>query len=301
MMTAKKISAPEPWNQEPCDPEFWRQAWRRAREASFLKCSQQASPTAWHDFYASVSDSYLALWGQDGEQGQRLVAEMNRQGLLRPGRKDILDVGCGPGTMALPLAAAGHNVIALDWCRPMLDNLERGAAGRGLDRVRTVHVRWEDYRPEEAHDLVLASFFPDALSVQGLERLESWSRDKVVLVLGTGEEHFAFRRDMWHQVLATPYHDGGFHLACALGWLNASHRRPNLRHLAWPVRFDHPFETVCDFYCRYFAIFGKSGPAVERDIRAILERWRVGDRVRAQGTNSLALLWWERRPAGARP
>lgn len=297
MMPAKN-PIPDPASTgDPCDPEFWRMAWRRARETSFLKCSQKASPTAWHDFYAQVSDSYLALWGQDGEQGRRLVAEMVRQGLLHPGKKSILDVGCGPGTMALPLAAAGHSVTALDWCRPMLDNLEQAANEQGVAGVRAVQARWEDYRPDRQHDLALASFFPDALNVRGLERLESWCREKVALVLGTGEESFAFRREMWQQVLATPYHDGGFHLACALGWLNASGRRPNLRHLAWPVEFDHPLETVFDFYRRYFAIFGQSGPAVEREIMSILERWREGGRVRTQGRVSLALVWWD-RPAG---
>jgi SAM-dependent methyltransferase len=213
MTTAEKLDRSLFENSDPCDPEFWRRAWRRAREASFLKCSQVASPQAWHDFYARVSDSYWELWGQDGEQGQRLVAEMTRQGLLRPGCH-VLDVGCGPGTMALPLAQTGAMVTALDWCRPMLDNLERLAGQRGLTGITTRCHSWDDFSGDPKHDLVLAAFFPDALSVQGLERLEDWSRGRVVLVLGTGREHFAFRRQMWQQILEVPYHDGGFHLAC---------------------------------------------------------------------------------------
>ncbi|MCA1906225.1 MAG: methyltransferase domain-containing protein [Desulfarculus sp.] len=292
MTTAEKLDRSLFENSDPCDPEFWRRAWRRAREASFLKCSQVASPQAWHDFYAQVSDSYWELWGQDGEQGQRLVAEMNCQGLLKPGCQ-VLDVGCGPGTMALPLAQAGAMVTALDWCRPMLDNLERLAGQRGLSGITTRCQSWDDFPGDPKHDLVLAAFFPDALSVQGLERLEGFSRGRVGLVLGTGREHFAFRRQMWQQILEVPYHDGGFHLACALGWLNASGRMPNLRHLAWDSVFDHPLETVFSFYRDYFAIFGKRGPVVERQIRAALEPWRVGERVRAQGGTSLALVWWD--------
>lgn len=279
-------------NSDPCAPEFWRKVWRRAREASFLKCSQVASPQAWHDFYARVSDSYWEMWGQDGEQGQRLVAEMIGQGLLKPGCR-VLDVGCGPGTMALPLAHAGAMVTALDWCRPMLDNLERLAGQRGLDSITTHFQVWDEFRSGPEYDLVLASFFPDALSVQGLERLEGWSRGRVVLVLGTGREHFAFRRQMWQRVLEVPYHDGGFHLACVLGWLNASGRLPNLRHLAWESVFDHPLEMVFAFYRDYFAIFGQHGPAVEQEIRATLEQWRDGDRLRARGGVSLALIWWD--------
>ncbi len=291
MTTAEKLDQSLIEDNDPCDPEFWRRAWRRAREASFLKCSQVVSPQAWHDFYARVSDSYWEMWGQHGEQGQRVVAEMTRQGLLAPGCL-VLDVGCGPGTMALPLAQAGAMVAALDWCRPMLDNLERLAGQSGLTGITTFCHPWDDFRSGPEYDLVLASFFPDALSVQGLERLEGWSRGRVALVLGTGREHFAFRRQMWQRILEVPYHDGGFHLACALGWLNASGRQPNLRHLAWDSVFCHPLETVFAFYREYFAIFGQHGPAVERKIRATLEQWREGDRVRAQGGVSLALVWW---------
>ncbi len=297
MTTAKNTKQDTVDINDPCDPEFWRLAWRRAREASFLKCSQVVSSEAWHDFYAQVSGSYWEMWGQ---QGLRVVDEMIRQGIIVPGGR-VLDVGSGPGTMALPLAQAGMAVTALDWCRPMLEALESQATRRGIRGIETRCARWEQFTGQPFHDLVLASFFPDALSVQGLERLEGWSGDRVALVLGTGEEHFAFRRQMWRRVLEVPYHDGGFHLACALGWLNASGRRPSLRHLSWPTTLDQPLEVVFSFYRHYFAIFGRSGEEVDRDILEILEQWREGDRVRAVGGVSLALLWWDRPSGEDRP
>lgn len=292
MKTATTAAGRTPAHHDPCDPEFWRLAWRQARDGSILKCSQKASPQAWRDFYAQVSSSYLAMWGQGGELGRRVVEEMARQDLLWPGQ-DLLDVGCGPGTLTLPLAAAGARVTALDWCGPMLATMEHTARAQGLNDIRPLCRPWDHYRPDREHDLVLASFFPDALSVAGLERLEGWSAGRVALVLGTGEEGFAFRRQLWRRVLEVPYHDGGFHLTCALGWLNASGRHPNLRHLAWPVDFDHPLDTVFHFYKHYFAIFGRGGVEVEEDIRTVLEQWRQGERLRAQGRVSLALLWWE--------
>ncbi len=46
-------------------------------------------------------------------------------------RETLLDMGCGTGAVALPVAEAGHRVVARDFSRAMLDELEKQAAGRG--------------------------------------------------------------------------------------------------------------------------------------------------------------------------
>ncbi|MBU4278699.1 MAG: class I SAM-dependent methyltransferase [Proteobacteria bacterium] len=272
--------------------DFWRDAWRGLRRDSFLKASQEASPQAWHQFYSRVSGIYGDLWGYDGELGRRVADLLISHGLAGPG-KTVLDVGCGPGTLTLPLAKAGSRVIALDWSRDMLDSLQDQAAIMDGPAPVTVCLPWQEYEPPRPQDLVLASFFPDAFSAAGLTRLESWSRGKVALVMGAGKEAFAFRKDMWSQVLEVPFHDGGFHLTCAMGWLLAAGRRPVLSQLSWPATLDQPLEKVVEFYCTYFAIFGKQGPQVEGRIREVLENWRQGDRLRADGEVNLCVLWWE--------
>ena len=45
---------------------------------------------------------------------------------VRPGER-VLDMGCGSGTLAIPLALAGHDVIAADFSQRMLDELQRAA------------------------------------------------------------------------------------------------------------------------------------------------------------------------------
>ncbi|NHM15967.1 methyltransferase domain-containing protein [Eggerthellaceae bacterium zg-887] len=56
----------------------------------------------------------------------------------------VLDMGCGNGALALPLARAGHAVFACDFSAGMLGLLSQQAAAEGLAGITTVHMSWED-------------------------------------------------------------------------------------------------------------------------------------------------------------
>jgi len=56
-------------------------------------------------------------------------------GLVPAANTVAVDLGCGPGCQALPLAERGFDVLAIDFCRPLLDELEQR---KGTARIRTV-------------------------------------------------------------------------------------------------------------------------------------------------------------------
>lgn len=60
------------------------------------------------------------------------------------GDEVILDIGCGPGPLAIPLAKKVRQVIAIDFSRKMLDELEAYAAREGVTNIKTYHIGWED-------------------------------------------------------------------------------------------------------------------------------------------------------------
>lgn len=72
----------------------------------------------------------------------------------------VLDVGCGPGTLALPIAKQVRRVTAVDYSQGMLDLLNKEAAAKGVNNVSTVHCGWEDEWSDygiEPHDVVIGS------------------------------------------------------------------------------------------------------------------------------------------------
>ena len=74
----------------------------------------------WHDVENGGYDADLQLW---------------RELATRVGGR-ILDLGAGTGRVALDLAAAGHDVTALDADAVLLDELTRRARERGLEVAR---------------------------------------------------------------------------------------------------------------------------------------------------------------------
>lgn len=73
----------------------------------------------------------------------------------------VLDIGAGPGTLALPLARRGVMVTAVEPSAAMASLLRQHAAEEGLGgRIRILEARWEEVAPSAVaqHDLVVASY-----------------------------------------------------------------------------------------------------------------------------------------------
>jgi SAM-dependent methyltransferase len=60
------------------------------------------------------------------------------------GDEVVLDIGCGPGTLAIPLAKRVKEVIAIDFSAQMLYQLEKYAKEEGVHNIKTVHLGWDD-------------------------------------------------------------------------------------------------------------------------------------------------------------
>ncbi|MEZ4598733.1 MAG: methyltransferase domain-containing protein [Syntrophotaleaceae bacterium] len=72
----------------------------------------------------------------------------------------VLDVGCGTGALALPLAARVAGVTALDISAAMLDRLQSICRQQGITNIHPVRASWTDDWQERnitPHEVVIAS------------------------------------------------------------------------------------------------------------------------------------------------
>ncbi len=98
----------------------------------------------------------------------------------------VLDVGAGPGTLALPIAGKVKAVTALDFSSGMLSALREQAANAGINNIRTVHCSWEDDWASfdiSRHDIAIASRSLAVADLKGaLRQLDRYSSRAVFIV-----------------------------------------------------------------------------------------------------------------------
>lgn len=106
----------------------------------------------------------------------------------------VLDVGCGPGTLAIPLAGQVRQVTALDYSASMLAELEKQAQAKGLANIKTVQASWtDDWQTLSIprHEVAIASRSLSVDDLKGaLRKLDSWASKGVYLVDRVGAGPF---------------------------------------------------------------------------------------------------------------
>ncbi len=151
----------------------------------------------WNSEWMRLSDRHevphdAAFWDRrardfrGGDEDSPYVSGFMAYMCLRPG-ESVLDVGCGSGALALPLARAGHDVVGLDFSAGMLQVLRRRASEGGLRNVKTVQAGWEDdWRAAGVGpaDVVVASRSLDVRDLRAaLQKLDAFARRRVCITL----------------------------------------------------------------------------------------------------------------------
>lgn len=122
-------------------------------------------------------------------QRSNYAQEYLDRALVRPG-ETVIDMGCGSGTLALPLAADGHRVIACDLSGGMLAKLEEQACAGGIrDNLDIRKMSWlADWEDLPTVDVFLASrslFSTDLYET--ILKIERHTRRRVCLTVSTLE------------------------------------------------------------------------------------------------------------------
>lgn len=154
---------------------------------------QQAQDDAgWKPREAQVWDERAASFA---ERRAHSTFEQQCLELLAPQAEwTVLDVGAGPGTLAVPLAAQVRHVTCMDFSTAMLARARQRAEEEGRTNLTMVHASWTD--DWEAlgivpHDVVIAA---RSMSVRdilaALRRLSAFGTHKRVVVDRVGSGPF---------------------------------------------------------------------------------------------------------------
>jgi SAM-dependent methyltransferase len=273
---------------------FWETRWKQHRNRSFLRQTQKQTPEQWQAFYDRVAGIWSDMAGLTADAATAVADLLVRENLIRKGGA-VLEIGCGPGTLALALADHQIPVTALDQSSGMIRVAQQKLADRRDLTVRTLTGDWRTLSDSLSHETAIAAFFPEACSSDGIHHIETLATDTCILILGDGRETFSLRHRIWDRVMPSPCPDSGFHCVCAEGYLSAAGRAPRIFRLSIPVTLTVDEDAARTFFTAYFSMFGIPARNLAPAIHEALLPCRKQDLVCVRGTCHLVILGWHPR------
>lgn len=250
------------------------------------------------------------LWS-DREQARRYVtrsktdhahrvAETLKDLRLSPGDR-VLDIGSGPGTLALPLAQAGATVTAIDPAEGMLAELREEALRENLTNITMIQAPWEEIDVDTdltpPYDRIIASFSLTILDIRSaLAKMNT-------VVSESGSVHLYWFADepLWEQIylaLWKDLHGEIYHprpkADCLFNVLYGMQIYPNV--LMRPMDRDTFFATVEDAADHFAPRMGVKTPRQQKILRDYFSELLTphGDGFVLAGRSTYASIWWQK-------
>ncbi|MDR7667153.1 methyltransferase domain-containing protein [Methanosarcina sp. Z-7115] len=109
------------------------------------------------------------------------ILEFLEEAGFNPEGSKVLDIGCGPGTLSLPLARLGTEVTALDISSGMLDRLKDTVKKESLP-VDIIECSWwtadiDELGFRNEYDLVIASMTPAIRDIENFDKMTACSKN----------------------------------------------------------------------------------------------------------------------------
>jgi SAM-dependent methyltransferase len=281
---------PEKLNKDLASPQFWQKVWRQVYEQSPLQ-SIAANRQAWVSFWNEVSNIYSQLATYTWTLGEVVAEFFFSEKIIKVGSR-ILDVSSGNGNMAIPLAARGAKVVAMDPAPNMLHILITTARQRGLlPNIHPVCQAFENAHFRETFDLVLASFSPAIVDAPTLLRFEKLSHNYCALIGPAQANMLNWRNSLWGHIMKKPPATFPFPALLPFNLLYTLERVPNLKQFS--ISAEQPaIDIVSKFYSRYFALFGKNQKDIENYILSSPASAETPNQKLPNNLHKIALIYW---------
>ena len=216
------------------------------REHLALACRKPKPPEDWDK---RAEDLAANCAGPESRYTAAFLERMQMQA-----NDTLLDVGCGPGTIALPLAKQCRRVYGLDYSQGMLDVMLRRAGEQGLDNVECICRSWDDNWDDVPQcDIVVASRSTMVNDIEDAMRKLSAKARRYVYSTFTVDRHF-IAADIMDCIGRRP-----------VGFPNYIYAVNLLSRMGYLPRVDFLTTPICK----------KSQPGFDRFIDSI--RWSIGE------------------------
>ena len=216
----------------------------------------------------------------------------------------VLDIGAGPGTLALPLSPLVKEVTAIEPGAGMIGILNEQMAKNHIANIRTIQSLWEDIEPardlKAPYDIVIASLSLTMEDIrEALTKMNAVASQCVYLYWFMDSPFWEqMYGDLWQSLHGSTYFPGPkadclWNVLCQMGIY------ANVEIL--PLRKEYRFSTRDEMMVFFKHRFNAKTPEQERVlIEYITPLIREEEsEVVISGDSTFAKIWWKNERAGS--
>ena len=256
----------------------WNEVWREAQRKNRDSGRRGECWTSWAD--REEAERFFKTFSAS-PQGRKRTAEL--LGMVRPAWR-VLDIGAGPGAMALALAKKAAHVTAIEPAPGMAGIFMDAVRREGAGNIRLIRKRWEDIDPptdlEGVYDLCFASFSLGMLDLRAsIEKMVRVSR-RVVLYWHAGPQSFDQDAAALNWMLLSAGHYPVPEAGIIFNLLYSMGIYPDIKVTRTKIKQVYEsFEEVFTLYARRFAGISESRRKMLADYLRIVFRPYAGKKV----------------------
>ena len=169
----------------------WNEQWKQSRLNYTLGQNRVSSP----DYWDKLWESPLRLGTADNERLQWIKSKLDVRH-----EDTILDIGCGPGVLTIPLAHKAKHVTAVDISPIALNCIKKTAIEKDLNNITYINKKWEEIDTAidaDLHDVVITSYALTMLDLkEALYKMNNVAKRAVYIFETAGPKYWHYQ-ELW--------------------------------------------------------------------------------------------------------
>ncbi|MDD4127194.1 MAG: class I SAM-dependent methyltransferase [Methanomicrobium sp.] len=160
----------------------WSRLWKETTSAVQTEKDERVVAERWNKRWEKRPNRHFREFGEEHlrKGAAETIGFLKDSGFNLKG-SSVLDIGCGTGALAIPLAREGADVTALDISSTSLERIQEISQKEGL-RINTAECSWwtadiDNLGLRKKFDLVIASRTPAVNDAQSLEKMMACSKN----------------------------------------------------------------------------------------------------------------------------
>ncbi|WP_407357185.1 class I SAM-dependent methyltransferase [Methanolobus sp. WCC5] len=183
----------------------WNDVWTEQMKRHHESGNRKESTSIWEE-----KESAKRFWEMAQRDNRKRSNDIISSLHIKPESR-VLDIGAGPGTLAIPLAEKVKHITAVEPAMGMIEVLEEKIAEYGYSNISIVKKKWEDidlsHDLDGPYDVIIASFslsMPDIR--KAIEDMQAVSCGYIYLYWFAGDRPWdRYAREIWPKLHGNEY------------------------------------------------------------------------------------------------